>query len=200
MDVFLRFHKHTQKMFCKIDAFLQFLKIVGDNWKSDQNPNKIPYERICLQWSCRFPGFNTTKSKFHYIYFSGFCQLVRYTYFKECIFMATSTINLLLLSCKRVSKILGLLGKFPNISPKSLILTMNKHKTLLFLRNYSQFSIILQQNFSIHSYHKLHFQRKTLPETRPRITSMKGLLLRALLLCWDLQKQLSRLLFNSDPW
>ena len=102
-----RFHKQTWRIFCKTFVSYSSKKMLI---RSDQNPRKIPYKRFCLQWSCWFPVFITTKSVFLYIYFSGFCQLLRYTYFKKRIFLATSAIylfSLFLLSCKRVSKTVG---------------------------------------------------------------------------------------------
>ena len=77
------------------------------------------FERICKQWSCRFSGFNTTKSDLLYIYFSEFHQLFRNNYFNERILMAASVIyffNLFPLSCKRISKPVDLLRKFQNVS------------------------------------------------------------------------------------
>ena len=59
--------KQTWRMFCKIiynsQKLLEITKIL--------NPWKIPNEKICLQWSCMFPGINTntTKSDFLLLYF-----------------------------------------------------------------------------------------------------------------------------------
>ena len=103
--------------------------------RKSSDPRKISLERICWQWSRRFLGFSTTKSEFLFIYFSGFCQLFRYTYFKEHIFMTTSAIyifkyiylHIFLLSCKQASKKVGLYRKFPNVLPRTSKLLVRPH-------------------------------------------------------------------------
>ena len=65
--------------------FVKFLRIHRRETAS-KNHQKMPYERICLHWSCRFRSFNTTKSELFCVYFSEFFPLFRNTYFKERIF------------------------------------------------------------------------------------------------------------------
>ena len=65
--------------------FVKFLRI-HRRATASKNHQKMPYERICLHWSCRFRSFNTTKSELFCVYFSEFFPLFSNTYFKELIF------------------------------------------------------------------------------------------------------------------
>ena len=43
--------------------YITFSKLTKDNWNSDQNPWKIPYERARLKKSCRLAGFNINNTE-----------------------------------------------------------------------------------------------------------------------------------------
>ena len=78
-------------------------------------------------------GFKTSvslKVNFFSFTFQGFFQLLRNTYFKECILTAASTIylfKLFLLSCKLVRKSVGPLRKFQIVLPRTFKLFVRPH-------------------------------------------------------------------------
>ena len=82
----------------------------------------MPYKRFACNEVAAFQVSTLLKVSFFTFTFYIFVNRFRNAYFKEQILRAASTIyffNLFVLSCKRVSKTVGLLRKFQNVLPRA---------------------------------------------------------------------------------